>query len=131
MHSICTHSVETMATDDKEFCVTLGQRIAQLRKERGWTQQELATKLGVAQQTLAHYEVARIRMPASTLPQLATLFTTTIDELAGHAQQRQAANKRGPLPKWQQQIEAIAQLPKTQQRFVTQMLDTVLAQAAR
>jgi len=70
-------------------------------------------------------------MPASTLPQLATLFATTVDELVGHAQQRNAANKRGPLPKWQQQIEAIAQLPKTQQRFVTQMLDTVLAQAAQ
>jgi hypothetical protein len=54
----------------------------------------------------------------------------TIDELVGHAQQRQAS-KRGPLPKWQQQIEAIAQLPKTQQRFVTQMLDTVLARAQR
>ena len=131
MHSICTGMVETMATDDKEFCVALGQRIAQLRKDRGWTQQELAVKLGVAQQTLAHYEVARIRMPASTLPLLATLFATTVDELVGHAQQRHAANKRGPLPKWQQQIEAIAQLPKTQQRFVTQMLDTVLAQAAQ
>jgi hypothetical protein len=74
------------------------------------------------------FEVARIRLPASTLPQLATLFMTTVDELVGHAQQRHAG-KRGPLPKWQQQIEAIAQLPKTQQRFVTQMLDTVLAQA--
>ncbi len=131
MQSICTKWVETMATDDKEFCVALGQRIAQLRKDRGWTQQELAGKLGVAQQTLAHYEVARIRMPASTLPQLATLFATTVDELVGHAQQRHAAAKRGPLPKWQQQIEAIAQLPKTQQRFVTQMLDTVLAQSGQ
>lgn len=117
-----------MAADDKEFFVALGQRLAQLRKDRGWTQHELAAKLGVAQQTLAHYEVARIRMPASVLPQLATLFNTTVDELVGHPTQR-PNNKRGPLPKWQQQIEAIAQLPRTQQRFVTQMLDTVLAQA--
>ncbi|HXE04809.1 MAG TPA: helix-turn-helix domain-containing protein [Bryobacteraceae bacterium] len=130
MHSISTHWVETMAADDKEFFVALGLRIAQLRKERGWTQQELADKLGIAQQTLAHYEVARIRLPASTLPQLATLFMTSVDELVGHAQQKQAG-KRGPLPKWQQQIEAIAQLPKTQQRFVTQMLDTVLAQSGQ
>ncbi|HWW72270.1 MAG TPA: hypothetical protein VN089_20210 [Duganella sp.] len=36
-----------------------------------------------------------------------------------------------PAPKWQQQLEAIAQLPKTQQRFVTQMLDTVLAQSGQ
>lgn len=128
MHS--THHIwlENMAADDKEFFVALGARIAQLRKERGWTQQELAAKLGVAQQTLAHYEVARIRMPASALPQVATLFSITVDELVGHTQGRQHG-KRGPAPKWQQQIEAIAQLPRTQQRFVTQMLDTVLAQA--
>lgn len=130
MHSIYPNWVETMATDDKEFFAALGLRIAQLRKDRGWTQQELATKLGVAQQTLAHYEVARIRLPASTLPQMATLFAVTVDDLVGHAQQRHAA-KRGPMPKWQQQLEAIAQLPKTQQRFVTQMLDTVLAQSGQ
>ncbi len=128
MHSMRNHWVEIMATDDKEFFVALGLRIAQLRKERGWTQQALAEKLGVAQQTLAHYEVARIRIPASTLPLLATLFVTPIDVLVGHAQNSQNTGKRGPAPKWQQQIEAIAQLPKAQQRFVSQMLDTVLAQ---
>jgi transcriptional regulator with XRE-family HTH domain len=128
MPSVRTNRVEVMATDDKEFFVALGQRIAQLRHERGWTQQELAEKLGVAQQTLAHYEVARIRMPASTLPLLATLFITPVDTLVGHAQR---TGKRGPTPKWQQQIEAIAQLPKAQQHFVSQMLDTVLTQAQR
>jgi hypothetical protein len=32
------------------------------------------------------------------------------------------------VPKWQQQIEAISLLPKARQRFVSQMLETVLAQ---
>ena len=131
MQSVHINLVEIMAADDKEFFVALGQRIAQLRHERGWTQQELAEKIGVAQQTLAHYEVARIRVPASTLPLLATLFMTPIDTLVGHAQHTQRSGKRGPAPKWQQQIEAIAQLPKAKQRFVSQVLDTVLAQAQR
>ena len=131
MNSNYSNWVDIMATDDKAFCVALGVRIAQLRKERGWTQLELAEKLGVAQQTLAHYEVGRIRVPASTLPVLATLFMTQVDTLVGHAQYSQHTGKRGPAPKWQQQIEAIAQLPKAQQRFVSQMLDTVLAQTSR
>lgn len=131
MQSANSNRVEIMATDDKAFFVGLGLHIAQLRRECGWTQQELAEKLGIAQQTLAHYEVVRIRVPASTLPLLATLFTTPIDELVGHTQHAQRAGKRGPAPKWQQQIEAIAQLPKAQQRFVSQVLDTVLAQAGR
>lgn len=36
--------------------------------------------------------------------------------------------KRGPASKLQQQVEAIAMLPKAKQRFVVEMLDTVLAQ---
>ncbi len=37
--------------------------------------------------------------------------------------------KRGPAPKIQQQLERVAALPKAQQKFVSQMLDTVLAQS--
>ncbi|WP_426161470.1 helix-turn-helix domain-containing protein [Pseudoduganella sp. R-34] len=128
MHSAHHHWFENMAADDKEFFVALGQRMAQLRKERGWTQQELADKLGVAQQTLAHYEVARIRMPASVLPQLATLFATSIDELVGLAHQ-QRSGKRGPASQLERNIERISELPKSKQRFVNEMLETVLAQA--
>jgi hypothetical protein len=39
--------------------------------------------------------------------------------------------KRGPAPRLLQQMERIQRLPKAQQRFVMQMLDTVLQQAAR
>jgi hypothetical protein len=39
--------------------------------------------------------------------------------------------KRGPAPKLQQQIERIQRLPRSKQRFVIEMLDTVLAQASR
>jgi len=39
--------------------------------------------------------------------------------------------KRGPAPQWQQQIEAVAQLPKSQQQFVSRMIETVLAQVGR
>ena len=39
--------------------------------------------------------------------------------------------KRAPAPKLQQQNERIQKLPHSQQRFVRQMLDTVIAQASR
>lgn len=126
MQPVHSNWVEIMATDDREFFVALGQRIAQLRRERGWTQQELAEKLGVAQQTLAHYEVARIRVPASTLPLLATLFMTPIDTLVGHAQHTQRTGKRGPASKLQQHMERISQLPKPRQRVVMEVLESML-----
>ncbi|WP_244111850.1 hypothetical protein [Burkholderia diffusa] len=37
-------------------------------------------------------------------------------------------SKRGPMSRLQQRIAAIEQLPKAKQQFVSQMLDTVLAQ---
>lgn len=131
MQSVNTNWGEIKATDDKEFFVGLGSRIARHRHERGWTQQELANKLGVAQQTLAHYEVARIRVPASTLPLLSTLFATPIDILVGHTQHTKHTSKRGPSSQLQRSIERISELPKPKQRFVIEMLETVLAQTSR
>jgi hypothetical protein len=57
------------------------------------------------------------------------VVAVSLDELIGKKDVQPA--KRGPAPKLQQQIERIQQLPRSQQRFVMQMLDTVIAQASR
>jgi transcriptional regulator with XRE-family HTH domain len=117
-----------MAANEEQFFKALGARIAELRKEQGLSQQALADQLGIAQQTYAHYEVARARVPASMLPQLARIFGVGVDELLGL---RNGSGKRGPTPKFQKQLERIAQLPRAQQRLVMQMLDGVLSQSSR
>src|SRR5262245_41519322 len=116
-----------ISDQEREFFVALGARIAQLRKSRNVTQLQLGEALGVSQQTIQAYEVGRRRIPVSALPVVARLLTISLEELFGETEQP-ASRKRGPAPRWQQQIEAIARLPKTQQRFVAQMLDAVLAQ---
>ena len=123
----------TMNTRDEQFFKELGARIAQARKDHGLTQHELAEQVGVAQQTFAHYEVGRARVPASMLPTLARLLTLSLDELMGQPApgRAQRGSKRGPASRLQQQIEAVGRLPKTKQQFVSQMLDTVLAQVSR
>jgi len=112
---------------DAEFFKSVGARIASARKVQGLTQTQLADELGLAQQTLAHYEGGRRCFPASMLSRLAEKLGIAPEELLG-AEER-PKGKRGPAPKLQQQIERIHQLPKAQQRFVMQMLDTVIAQA--
>ena len=118
-----------ISNEEREFFVALGERITQLRKARGITQVQLAQTLGVSQQTVQAYEVGRRRIQVSALPIVALALSVSLEEVFG--ENSRPASKRGPVPKWQQQIKAIAQLPKTQQRFVSQMLDTVLAQAQR
>lgn len=119
----------TISTEDREFFAALGERIASLRKAHNITQVQLAEALGVSQQTLQSYEVGRRRIPVSALPVVASTLAVSLDELFG-AEAKTGRTKRGPAPQWQQQMEAVAQLPKAKQRFVSEMLQTVLAQAA-
>ncbi len=106
-----------------------GARIAALRKDQGMTQVQLAEILGLTQQMVASYEVGRRRVPASLLPQIAETLAVSFEELIGKKDVQPA--KRGPASKLQQQIERIQRLPRAKQRFVIEMLDTVLAQASR
>lgn len=119
-----------VAVTDRPFYEQLGQRIATLRKARGLTQVQLAERLGVAQQTLAHYEAGRLRLLAGALLTLADELGVGVDDLLGESKSRPRA-KRGPAPKIQQQLERITALPKAKQRFVSEMIDNVLAQAGR
>ena len=115
-------------TEERLFFVAMGGRIAQLRKTQDMTQTQLAEVLGVAQQTVQAYEAGARRIPVSTLPLLAKTLGVSLEVLFGE-EVKAIGNKRGPVPHWHEQMEAIAQLPKARQRFVTEMLQTVLAQA--
>lgn len=119
---IVTH----MATKDSAFFKALGERIATIRKERGMTQQALAEQLGIAQQTLGHYEVARARIAADLLPPLARLLDVSLDELLiGEATMR-IPGKRGPASRLEQQLAAITGLPRAKQRMVAEMIESVV-----
>ena len=113
------------ATVDKAYYRQLGQRIAERRKALGMTQVQLAEHLGVAQQTMAHYEGGTLRIAVALLLPLSSLLGMSLEELVGTSAK---PGKRGPAPRLQQQLEQVSRLPRAQQRFVMQMLDTVLQQ---
>lgn len=117
-----------ISTEERAFFVAMGERIASLRKAHNVTQVQLAEALGVSQQTLQSYEVGRRRIPVSALPVVPHTLSVSLDELFGEAKPAARA-KRGPAPQWQQQVEAVSQLPKSQQQFVARMIETVLSQA--
>jgi len=118
-----------ISPDERAFFVQLGSRVAELRKAQDITQIQMAEVLGVSQQTVNSYEVARRRIPASMLPTLAKLLVVTLDDLIGEPTKK-ANGKRGPAPKLQQQMELVSRLPRSKQKFVIEMIDTVLQQAS-
>ena len=118
-----------ISTEERDFFVALGERITLLRKAHGITQVQLAEVLGVSQQTVQAYEVGRRRIQVAALPVVARTLSASLEELFGEDKQAVRA-KRGPVPKWQQQIEAIAKLPKARQRLVSEVLESMISSSA-
>lgn len=131
MDALLHPTLEPMAISKQEraFFTELGERIAQRRRDQAITQAQLAEALGVSQQTIQAYEVGRRRIPVSALPVLAQTLNQAIEELLGGTPA--ARKRRGPPPRLQKHMELISQLPKPKQRFVMEILETVLTQASR
>lgn len=82
----------------------------------------------ISHEVLAHYEVGRVGVGAPMLPRLSELLDLSFDEiLLGHPTVR-IPGKRGPASRLEQQLDAIARLPKAEQRTVSTLLTAVLAQ---
>ena len=61
----------------------LGQRICEMRTAFGWSQVELAKRLGVAKQTVSNWENDNIQPSIEMLIRLGRLFGVTTDFLLG------------------------------------------------
>ena len=57
--------------------------LKKLRKEKGLTQQFLAEKFGLSQQSIYKYEKNRAEPDIATLKELAEFFDTSVDYLVG------------------------------------------------
>ncbi len=96
-----------MAITDKAYYQALGRRIAERRKVLGITQVQLAEAIGVAQQTMAHYEGGTLRVAVALLPPLTRTLDMTLEEVVGEKRKSTKSGKRGPAPKIQQHLEQI------------------------
>ena len=61
----------------------LGQRICELRTALGWSQVQLANRLGAAKQTVSNWENDNIQPSIEMLVRLAKIFGVTTDYLLG------------------------------------------------
>lgn len=61
--------------------IKLGNRLAELRKEHGYSQEELADKLGVSRQAVSKWECGEASPDTDNLIELAKLYNTSLDEL--------------------------------------------------
>lgn len=63
--------------------MSVGQRIARIRKERGYTQNELAERIGTIQALVSDYERDKLRLNAKMAVRFAIALEVSTDELLG------------------------------------------------
>ncbi len=109
---------------------TLGQRLARIRKERGFTQVELAQQAGTIQAVISDYERGRIRPHAAMAGRLAQALGVTADELLGMAPAT-PANGHGVSRRILRRMQMLEQLPAHDQKSILKLIDALAAQQAK
>lgn len=107
---------------------SLGVRIAQLRKDRGMTQAELAERLGVSQPVVSDYENDVIRLPADVVVQFAEIFAVSADEILGLKSEtlKLSTVKNRRLLR---QVQAMDRLSKRDQQVLLRTIELFLSKA--
>lgn len=119
--------VREMPVKDNPFYRELGRRIAQYRRTADLTQVQLAERLGVSQQTMAHYENGYLRISVELIRQLSKELSIPVEELID-APKVEKRKKRGPASVLERQVEKIGTMPRTKQKFISEMLDALIQQ---
>lgn len=74
----------------------LSKMIYTLRREKGWSQEQLAEKVGVSRQAISKWEGGLSTPELGKLKALCDCFQITMDELTGEPGREEAGTERGP-----------------------------------
>jgi len=109
---------------DASIRKALGQRIKQLRKQKGWTQKELANRIEASHAQLNKYESGQNTPPIDRLILLAEVLDTSVDYLVGGHH-----NAAPPIHNVRliQRFRTIEGFDKEERELVIQLLDAMIA----
>ena len=83
------------------------KNLKQLRIEKGISQQQLADKIGVSQQSVNKYENHNVEPDIDTLVRIADIFNTSVDYLIGHTDIKRKIEKTSSCDLNNEEKEAI------------------------
>lgn len=115
----------------------VGQRIARTRKERGYTQNELAERIGTIQALVSDYERDKLRLNAEMAVRFAIALEVSTDELlglqsqTGNGKKQAKSNGRKASRKVLRRLEQIEDLPTNQQTVLLKTIDTFIKAAGK
>jgi transcriptional regulator with XRE-family HTH domain len=108
---------------------TFGQRLARIRKSKGYTQVELSQKMDIVQVLISDYERDKLRPYHEMIVRFAKALEVSADELLG----LKPIKKKGGEPslKLIRRVKKIEALPPAQQKFVLKTIDSLIKAAQK
>lgn len=101
---------------------SFSHRLRQLRKQRDWSQGQLAKKAGIDTQKISKYERGLSSPPLNTLIKLANVLEVSLDYLlTGRSYGADIRN-----PKLLERLQGVEELPKEYQDTLLSVLDSFI-----
>jgi transcriptional regulator with XRE-family HTH domain len=115
----------------KNVIETFGQRLAKIRKAKGYTQTELSKKIGLTQGLVSDYELDKLRPYHEMIIRFAIALDVSSDEILGLKEYKTNGNGRKPASKLLRRMNKIEQLPDFKQKVLLNTIDTFLKGAEK
>ena len=101
-----------------------GARLNALRHSAGFTQQQVASQLGISQPSYALWERDDVAIRPDQLRKLAEILDVGVDELL---QGRKSRGRSGPTGKARRVFETVSELPRRQQEKIIEVVEALIA----
>lgn len=125
---LLTGPVPVLATDDEAMRAKtvkgFGARLAQLRQQRGLSQEALAAAVGVSRRVIAYYEAESDQPPGALLADLAQALKISADELLGLKPLTEKVSRK--TARLRKRLQKVEELPPADQRAVLKVLDALV-----
>jgi transcriptional regulator with XRE-family HTH domain len=109
-----------------------GERLAELRAERGLTQIQLAEMIGSSQRAISAYETVAEYPPTAVVVELAKVLKVSADELLGLRPVRLDRSKEDPEARrlWKK-FQQVMTLPEKDRRAVIRLVNSLVETKGR
>jgi len=104
-----------------------GERLAELRAERGITQIQLAEMIGSSQRAVSHYETVAEYPPTNVVVQIAEILKVSTDELLGVKPPKKTTKAEDPETRrlWKK-FQQVMTLPEKDRRAVIRLVNSLV-----
>lgn len=105
---------------------SFGEKIKALRKEKGWSQDEFAVKIGVHGRHIGKYENGHTLPNSESLLQIAKALDVSIDYLLLNGQERESASSKIRDKILLQEFEVVDQMEEKDREIIKSLIDAFI-----